>query len=1019
MTFAFIVDSVPFTKGVRDGETSLGGSESACLGLARALAVRHDVHIFTTKLSPDAAGLDSHRCTWHTINDFWPMNQFIEWDVVVALRAYAFFGMAPVQARLRLLWNQDLLVPGEMQSGVMSVSWAIDHLMYVSDYHRAQWEDLQPELKPLGYVTRNGWDPRHLPEKSTKDPHRIIHISRPERGLRPILQMWPKLREKYPQATLQVCRYSSMYDRGAGSWSEVCESFDRGLKMVNDQVGGIEYLGELNKPQLYQAIADAAVMWYPGVSTFAETSCIAAIEAQACGTPFVGSLKGALPETARPSYDAGLLIPGVAEGGDADYEAASIAAVGRMLDGCARNTFEYRKLQKDGRKHVGGYTYETLAFEWEDQIQTWFKARYEGNKLGVLRQLLHEDDHTAAKIVATEIVDEHIREDRWLIPPYDTDPNGAERLPEAKEAKAAEDFCDYVIAGKDQTAEQYGAHAVADPLKEVEFSDRFKLVIPEFEHCQHVVDVACGNGAFAIALALANTTVRVCGFDYSPANIERAKDAAERAGVADRCDFFVRSVYDFDTQTMHADWTEIVKTCPGLYDGMFVGEFVEHVGQCTLLIESLELVLADGAVVVYTCPHGACLELMPRGMEVHRGHVHRFHQDDLKAVFGPKQDFSVNYMAGGLTERGNPIGNWLIRYTMSPTRRAGLRPYHDRIQRTRPFQRLSVGILVKDAELDLGKCLESIWHVADEIVVGDTGSTDDTKAIAAKYGARVLDLAPVLEQPEGFAGARNQVLAACTGDWFFWIDADEQLLEGHLLRRYLDGAVFHGYVLHQTHLYIDMAPTYDKPVRVFRTNQGIRFYGCIHEQPQQGDCNGDIYPSLEPFDVKLAHLGYLTERTREEKRQTRNLPLLLRDQDVFKDRVLGQVLRLREYVIQADVYAAEGQQAKARRGYTNAIQIFVRSFDDPTHKYHVLARPWYEAALKHLKLGYECQMGLALREGGLQGPLKTDKVWVRDVDEAARLMAWKMAALKKSLAPLVFKTDPFVLPVREAEAVSA
>jgi hypothetical protein len=62
VTWAFIVDSVPFTTAVRDGETSLGGSESACLGLAHALATRgHDVHIFTTQLDPmrgpDAAGV--------------------------------------------------------------------------------------------------------------------------------------------------------------------------------------------------------------------------------------------------------------------------------------------------------------------------------------------------------------------------------------------------------------------------------------------------------------------------------------------------------------------------------------------------------------------------------------------------------------------------------------------------------------------------------------------------------------------------------------------------------------------------------------------------------------------------------------------------------------------------------------------------------------------------------------------------------------------------------------------------
>ena len=57
LSLAFLVDSVPFTKAVRDGLTSLGGSESACLGLARALQARgHDVHIYATKL--DAAVIE-------------------------------------------------------------------------------------------------------------------------------------------------------------------------------------------------------------------------------------------------------------------------------------------------------------------------------------------------------------------------------------------------------------------------------------------------------------------------------------------------------------------------------------------------------------------------------------------------------------------------------------------------------------------------------------------------------------------------------------------------------------------------------------------------------------------------------------------------------------------------------------------------------------------------------------------------------------------------------------------------
>ena len=912
-----------------------------------------------------------------------------------------------------------------MQVGVMSVMWALDHLVYVSDYHRAQWEDLEPVLKHdgFGWVTKNGFDPSHLPTESiTKDPHRIIHVSRPERGLKPLLSFWPQFRALHPEATLQICRYSSMYDQGPGSWSDTCAQFDQAVERCNADVGGITYLGELNKRQLYRAISEAAVMWYPGVATFAETSCIAAIEAQACGTPFVGSLKGALVETARPSYDAGLLIPGDAEK-DGEYAEASMQAVSTLLGECQRQAFRYRALQRAGRQHVLNYRYGVLAWEWEQQIESWFRERYKSNKLGVLRQLLHEDDHVAAREVAADIVIDRGFEavDLNLVV---SSSEGND--PAAHEAAKARLFCDYVIAGKDQNAEQYGNAAIADPLREIAFSGRFKAVWPMFAGCTRVLDVACGNGSFAIGLALADPNVHIRGLDYSQANIERATEAAERAGVADRVAFQRGTVYDFDRQAMHEEWLTFVSVAPH-YDGLFVGEFIEHVGSCTLLVDSLEAVLGEGAKVIYTCPHGACAEMMSHHVPLRRGHVHRFHTDDLKAVFGQKQDFDVDYFVGGITGRGTPIGNWIVQYTHAPDRPAGLRPLKTRIRKTRPLQKLTVGVIAKDAENDLARCLTSIWHVADEIIVGDTGSRDTTVAIAESFRAKVLQLPPVDLCTEGFSAARNDVLRAATGDWFFWIDTDEQLLDGYALRKYLDGPLFNGFVLEQTHLYIDAAPNFDKPVRVFRRDRDIRFYGCIHEQPQQGHENGEIYPSLHPHDLKLAHTGYLTERQRQEKREFRNLPLLLQDQRVFPTRHIGHVLCVREAVLQADALrAAVGGRmtTQAAQGYGYAVKLFVEHFDDPTHRYHKIARPWYEAALRHLGVGWEFELGLAGRQGGLeQRRPAPQRIWVRDAAELQRLLAFQLAEFTKGMEKVTFKTDPFTTPdggpVEEADALIA
>jgi glycosyltransferase involved in cell wall biosynthesis/2-polyprenyl-3-methyl-5-hydroxy-6-metoxy-1,4-benzoquinol methylase len=1024
-SWAFLVDSVPFTKAVRDGETSLGGSESACLGLARALLARgHEVHVFATQLEPDAVGPDAWGVAWHPLDEFTTINNFIEFDVVVGLRQPGFF-QSPMQARLRVLWNQDLLTPGA-GSGVMAIGWALDKIVYVSEYHRRQWEAIQSELKPLGAVTKNGYDPVHVPIEVTKDPNRIIHISRPERGLAPLLAMWPAFKARNPKATLQICRYQSMYDGEGTNVRATCLSFDEHVKAVNAEVGGIEYLGSLNKAQLYKAIAEAAVMWYPGIASFAETSCIAAIEAQACGTPFVGSVRGALPETAYPSFEAGLLIPGDAY--EADYQNASIKAVERMLDGCARQTFEYRKLQQAGRKFVETYTYQALAAEWETMVDGWFADRYEANKLRVMRQLLHEDDHTTALVVAHELMDS-MKSSGEVVGRFGGQGPDGESVPRAdlpaaaNEAYAAALFCTRVIQGREQGAEAYASHAIQDPLREVELSGRFRLVAPYFKDCKRVLDVACGNGAGAIRFAMEHPELHVVGIDYAEGNIAHAREAAERAGVADRCTFVAGPVWDFDRDAPHDDGNSrlTLLSCEGDFDGLFVGEFVEHVADCAALVDFLEQFLAEGAQVIYTCPVGPFVELASRGMYIQRGHVHCFRQDDVHAVWGGKKHVGADFMEIGLTPRGHAVGHWIIHYRTAAGRKAGDRDYATRAKRTRPQQKLSVGLIAKDAENDLGRCLSSVWAIADEIVVGDTGSSDTTAEIAKTYGAHVLELPAVEDIREGFAGARNAVLGACTGDWFLWIDADEQLINSWKLRGFLEGPLFNGYVLHQNHVYIDGPPTFDVPVRLFRHGQGTQFYGCIHEQPQAGSPNADIVPCLDLTDPSIAHTGYLTAEGREEKRVSRNRPLLLRDQQVFPDRLLGKVLLLREAVIEADaarMRTGGRVNTRAAQGYQHAIDLFVRYFDDPTHKFAKIARPWYEAALQHLGVGWEIELALAGTAGTLgANRAKPERVWVRDGAEFERLMQHRVTTAATKMQPVRFATESF--PPEEAPVTPA
>ena len=86
--------------------------------------------------------------------------------------------------------------------------------------------------------------------------------------------------------------------------------------------------------------------------------------------------------------------------------------------------------------------------------------------------------------------------------------------------------------------------------------------------------------------------------------------------------------------------------------------------------------------------------------------------------------------------------------------------------------KISFVLIVKNESSCLDRCLESIKK-ADEIIVVDTGSTDNTIEIAKKYTDKVFD---DYKWQDSFADARNHALSKATGDWIFSIDADQELL---------------------------------------------------------------------------------------------------------------------------------------------------------------------------------------------------------------------------------------------------
>lgn len=86
---------------------------------------------------------------------------------------------------------------------------------------------------------------------------------------------------------------------------------------------------------------------------------------------------------------------------------------------------------------------------------------------------------------------------------------------------------------------------------------------------------------------------------------------------------------------------------------------------------------------------------------------------------------------------------------------------------------LSVAMIVKNESQDLAQCLETVKDWVDEIVILDSGSSDNTKEIALSYGAKFYENTDW----QGFGKQRRLAQQYVTGDYVLWLDADERVTQ--------------------------------------------------------------------------------------------------------------------------------------------------------------------------------------------------------------------------------------------------
>lgn len=190
--------------------------------------------------------------------------------------------------------------------------------------------------------------------------------------------------------------------------------------------------------------------------------------------------------------------------------------------------------------------------------------------------------------------------------------------------------------------------------------------------------------------------------------------------------------------------------------------------------------------------------------------------------------------------------------------------------------RLSVAMIVRDEADTIAWALDSVRAIADEIVVVDTGSTDETVSIAESAGAKVHHW----PWSDDFAAARNAAIAHCSGDWILSLDADEALDEASAptLRQIIEqaGEDLVGYQVRLTNWRDRDGHEASEHValRLFPRHPALRFQGRIHET-LQADAGTHLERHFAP-EVVLHHFGYQRDERRFPAKLARNLALLER-----------------------------------------------------------------------------------------------------------------------------------------------
>jgi len=217
---------------------------------------------------------------------------------------------------------------------------------------------------------------------------------------------------------------------------------------------------------------------------------------------------------------------------------------------------------------------------------------------------------------------------------------------------------------------------------------------------------------------------------------------------------------------------------------------------------------------------------------------------------------------------------------------------------------LSICIITKDESKNLKRCLDSLLPliVEDwcELIVVDTGSSDDSIDVAKKRYAQVYEKT---FDPWSFSDARNYAISKAVGKRVFIVDSDEELGRECVdpLKKILLGGRYN-----QPTFFFQIRNIYSKDNRRYTKFQqpriflrkGFRYEGDVHNKPKAKT------PYLFFEDLYLNHYGYkwVDDKNLAEKKKNRSLPMLLKEhkKDSHDTHILTHIVKTYKTVKEYD-----------------------------------------------------------------------------------------------------------------------